>query len=380
MPAATEVLALDCCLSSTAHCGKLLPNRLHLIFTDEQRSLMAASSRTREATMPGLDNSSWTKPKTRNLLRRELMTKSRSLKTSALLVGALTFLPFGPLAQASDIAYVSGGTSIDAWDTGSNTVSLVTSSAGGGSIDSLIFDSTGDIIYSIIGTNSIGKYNLDTHSNTILSSGGNFNGVADMALEPGHTTFLVSNAFDGSIDRVNVTTGAKTTLYNGGLRPDGLAYDNAGHLFAVLGLTEVAQLDPVTGAVLKTISTPNKPDGLTFDSATGKLYVSSDGGGFYTVDPSLTSAAFTSVSGSPVFDGIASNGNLLYFIVRGANGVQYDLNTGQITETSPFISGADDIAPVSGLGSAVPEPGSIVLLGIGLLALGGIIYQRRALN
>jgi hypothetical protein len=151
----------------------------------------------------------------------------------------------------------------------------------------------------------------------------------------------------------------------------------------VLGQNEVAQLDPVTGAVIKTISVPNQPDALTFNATTGKLYVSSDGGGFYTVDPGLTSASFTSISGDPVFDGMATSGNLLYFVVRGKNGVQYDLNTGQITETSPFISGADDITLVAGPRSdpadPVPEPGTnIVLLRMGLLGLIRIIRQKSA--
>jgi hypothetical protein len=150
-------------------------------------------------------------------------------------------------------------------------------------------------------------------------------------------------------------------------------------LFAVLGKNEVAQLDPVTGAIIRTVSVPDEADALTFDAITGKLYVSSDGGGFYTVDPSLASATFTGVIGAPVFDGIASSGNLLYLVVRGGNTVVYDLSTGQITETRPFINGADDIAPTAGLGpdpaprgslDPAPEPGtSIVLAGMALLGL-----------
>ena len=308
------------------------------------------------------------------------MRNSGWARLTLVLLGALTSLGIESAARAGSMAYVSSGTGIYAWDTGSNSVSFVTSAADGGAIDSLIFDTSGSLIYSIIGTASIGKYNPSTGSNTILANGGNFTGVADMVLEPGGTTFLLSNVGDGTIDRVNVNTGARTTLYNGGLRPDGLAYDDVGRLFAVLDLREVAQLDPITGAVIKTISVSNQPDALTFDATTGKLYVSSDGGGFYTVDPDLTSASFTSISEQPVFDGIASSDNLLYFVVRGGNGLRYDLNTGQITETSPFIRGADDIAPVAGLGSdPVPEPStSIVLLGMGLLGLFRIVRPKSA--
>jgi hypothetical protein len=300
--------------------------------------------------------------------------KNLRLARSIVLLSALTLLTL--TSAHADLAFISGGTSITAWDTATNTTSFVVGSADGGQIDSLLFDGSGNLLYSIIGTNAIGKFNLTTHSNVILSSGGNFTGVADMALDPGGATFLVSNAFDGSIDRVNDTTGAQTVLYNGGLRPDGLTYDNAGHLFAVLGLNEVAQLDPVTGAVLKTIATPNQPDGLTFDATTGKLYVSSDAGGFYTVDTGLTTATFTSLSGH-VFDGIASSGNLLYFIERNQGGVQYNLTSGLITVTSPFISLADDIAPVAGPGSPVPEPRGLVLLGMGLLGVVGLLRRRK---
>lgn len=298
---------------------------------------------------------------------------------AASLYALMTLLTVTPGSHA-DFAYITGGNTISQWNTSTNTVTPVATSANGGGLDSLIFDNQGDLIYSIIGTNSIGIFNLNTHTNRILANGGNFNGVADMALEPSGATFLVSNAFDGSIDRVNIATGAATTLYNGGLRPDGVTYDNSGHLFAVLGLTEVAQLDPTTGAVLKTISTPNQPDSISFDALTGKLYVSSDGGGFYTLPTDLSSATFTHVSGSPVFDGMASDGNQLFFVVRGRGAVIYDLNTGTVTETSPGISGADDIAPVTGLGSlaAAPEPSSMVLLSSGLAILvGGRIRRKR---
>ena|SRR5271165_7042201 len=110
-----------------------------------------------------------------------------------------------------------------------------------------------------------------------------------------------------------------------------------------------------------------------------KLYVSSDGGGFYTLPTDLSSATFTHVSGSPVFDGMAAtNGNLLYFVVRGQGGLIYDLNTGTVAETSPFIAGADDIAPLTGLGSPTPEPSSTVLFGSGFFILAAAVIRRKA--
>jgi DNA-binding beta-propeller fold protein YncE len=298
------------------------------------------------------------------------MASSRRISRTAPLLALVALAAGSPDSQAG-FAYITGGTSVFQWDTTTNAVTPLFSSATGGSLDSLIFDSTGQrVIYSIIGSNAIGVYNINTHSNTVLSSGGNLSGVADMALDPSGKSFLVSNAFGNSIDRIDITTGQRTTLYSG-LRPDGLAYDANGDLFAVLGLNEVAQLDPNTGAVLKTISTPSQPDGLTYDAATGMLYVASDAGGFYTVNTSLTSATFTSINPGVQYDGIANDGGSLYFVHRDTGGVIYNLTTHSITNTSPLISGADDIAPVVGLGSpaATPEPSSIVLLASGIVMM-----------
>lgn len=286
------------------------------------------------------------------------------------LAGALAIAPCD--ADADQLAFITGGTDIWSWDTTTNTVSVLTNT--GTSLDSLVFDPQGNIIYDSFAGNTVARYNVTTMVTTPVT--GSFVGPADMALEPpSGGTVLISNASDSSISRVNLATSAAIGLLPVGARPDGLAYDNAGRLFAVLGLNSVAQIDPTTGATLKSISTPNQPDGMTFDATTGMLYVASDGGGFYTIPTDLSSATFTPVTGSPVFDGIASAGNDLYFAVRNQDGLLYDLSTNSVIEISPSIPGADDIAPVAGLGSpppAVPEPASLSILGIGLALLGAV--------
>ena len=291
------------------------------------------------------------------------------------LAGALALTPRD--AVAAPIAYITGGTDIWSWNTTTNTISILTNTGTG--LDSLMFDAQGNIVFDSFGGSTVGRFNVTTMLTTPVI--GSFAGPADMALEPGGTSALISNASGTTISRVNLTTSTASGSLSVGARPDGVTYDNAGHLFVVLGLNRVAQIDPTTGAVIKSISTPNQPDGLTFDATTGLLYVASDGGGFYVVPTDLSSATFTAVAGSPVFDGIASNGNNLYFVIRNTGGLLYDLVTHSVVETSPFIAGADDIAPLAGLGSqqpqGVPEPASIGILSTGLLLIATTARRRR---
>lgn len=299
-----------------------------------------------------------------------LTRKGKFFSLLLLISGALA-LTSGD-AVADQIAYITGGTTIWAWDTNTNTVTSVDNT--GTALDSLMFDAQGNIVYDSYSGGTVGRYNLTTHANTSVS--GSFAGPADMALEPSGTSALISNAAGTTISRVNLTTSAAIGSLSVGARPDGVIYDNAGHLFAVLGLNEVAQIDPTTGAIIKTISTPDQPDGLTFDPTTGMLYVASDGGGFYTIPTNLSTATFTAVPGE-VFDGIASVGNDLLFVIRGTGGLEYSLTTMSVVETSPGIAGADDIAPLAGLGSPtpVPEPLTLSLFAAGLV--GAVAMRRR---
>jgi len=299
------------------------------------------------------------------------------------------------IASADSIAYVTtnttAGKNITAWDITTNTIAVLTNSADGAPIDSVMFINPTTILYSTepgLGPGgSIDKFTCSmfaangtcggVSTNTVLSTGsGLFNEPADMVLDPSMTTFLVANDMNNQIDRVNVATGVATLVRDFGMRTDGLAYDNAGNLFVVLNQNTVAQINPTTGATIKTIGGLNMADGLSYNTTNNTLYVGSDGGGFYTINDALTTSTFTNVNNF-VIDGLASvvapNGHVLvYLIQRGVNALQYDATTGAITQTSPGIAGADDIAPPTfgSITPTTPEPSTSLLIGAGLLLVG----------
>ncbi|MGD0137803.1 MAG: PEP-CTERM sorting domain-containing protein [Tepidisphaeraceae bacterium] len=250
--------------------------------------------------------------------------------------------------------------------------------------DSIIFDTSGNPIYSTVGAGQVIKYNPITTTSTVLASG--LTDAADEVLEPGGNSMLVSDYGAGTIDRINLSPISVTTLSTGLGNPEGLAYDGS-KLFANIGYRyggptakQVAQIDPVTGAILATSPGLNSLDGLTYDPYSGLLYAASLFGNLiYSIDPNNLSivqvATGTQIVPGP--DGITTDGAGNLFIASSSsvgNGhvYQFNLNTNTLTQDT-HVNGLDDLAPASGAGS-VPEPSSLSLLTLGGA---GILRRRR---
>jgi sugar lactone lactonase YvrE len=249
-------------------------------------------------------------------------------------------------------------------------------------LDSLVFDSTGRIIYTELDTGVVAAYNPITHTNVTLAS--SLMAPIDLALEPSNTSVLVSVAASNLLSRVSLAGAGVTGGLVVGGRPDGLIYDAAGDLFVNVSSgfqsnnSQVERIDPATGAVLATSgNTGLFLDGLTYDSSTGKLFATDyNNGRIVRIDPSTLAVTVlpgvTVPSNGP--DGITSDGMGNLFLASRANGqvVEYNILSNTATNIA-FIDGLDDLAPASGLGSPVPEPSSWVLLGVGLLSLAGFV-------
>jgi DNA-binding beta-propeller fold protein YncE len=268
-------------------------------------------------------------------------------------------------------------------DTGTNSVTSVFTPVG--QPDSLVFDSNGNFVYTNLTAGQVRSYNPTTHTDTLLASG--ISDPADLALTPDKTSVLVSDFTGGKIYKVNLSTHALTQFgptYGG--NPQGLAFDNNGNLFAVLGTRNnsassfIAQLDTTTGAIIHQSANLVQLDGLTFDPFSGKLYSGSlAGNGLYQFDPTTLSNTQLANTSGRGYDGLTTDsaGNL-YLVDRSNEFVdQYNLTNNQLTQLTS-VAGLDDLAPASGLGApAVPEPASVVLLLTGAAGAVGYTWRRR---
>ena len=156
--------------------------------------------------------------------------------------------------------------------------------------DSIIFDLSQNVIYTRITTGEVRLYNPSSSTDSLIASG--FNGPADMTLEPGGNTMLVSEFYGGKIDRINLTTHAVSTLLSPvSSGPEGLAYDGS-RLFANLGVRStaaqkyVAEINPVTGAIMAKSPLLSSLDGLSYDPYSQRLFATSVlGNTVYEIDP-----------------------------------------------------------------------------------------------
>jgi sugar lactone lactonase YvrE len=312
------------------------------------------------------------------------------MKRVTLVLAAVVVACVRPQQVSADILFATEVTNnkIVRVDTSTNTVTtvLTTTPAGpAGGPDSLIFDTSGNIIYSQVMNNQVRIFNPKTLTDSQLAAG--FAQPRDLTLEPGGASILVSDFIGGAIDRVNLTTHAVSTLASGA-SPDGTTYDNAGNLFAVVNRSFLVQLSPTTGALIKFIALPtNQADGLTFDPVTGALWVADENfplGGVIEVPTSL-SGATEFPGGGGGFDGVESNGQGLLFLAQffgapsGGQIYQFDVNTHTFTGLT-LVPGLDDLAPLIGNGAppvAVPEPSSLGVFGSGVVGLFGYAWRRR---
>ena len=223
--------------------------------------------------------------------------------------------------------------------------------------DSLILDSQGRLLYTTggSGTGTVSRYDPSTKTVSVVMTGLSY--PRDLILDPGQTSLLVSNFGLGQILRLNLSTGAVTTLLTNQGTVDGLAFDPAGQLFAVVNHhTQIVQLDPTSGAILKTLTVVTDHtvgyyglDGLTYDSYTGDLWVSDVGTGancLVEIPTDLSGFTLVQVGNFSSPDGIISDGHGNLFVGAGlVTVIEYNIPTNTITKRVK-VSSVDDVVMV----------------------------------
>jgi hypothetical protein len=239
-----------------------------------------------------------------------------------------------------------------------------------------------------------------------ILAGGNAIGMTGLAFDPLNSVLYGITGFESpnsprSLVTINPTTGAATIVgtlidnpANGAVGLSDISFRSDGTLFGIGVGDELYTINLASGALTLVGSTGNQiGGGLAFNSsgalyaaraAAGSLDTLDPSTGARTVGPTMTNAPFAANSPQAVMNALAFNGaNVLYGsnsdrAQNGATSVNVDLvtintSTGVVTNIGALPVNIDAIA----FGPAVPEPSSILLLGVGA-GMGWFLRRRAA--
>jgi len=239
---------------------------------------------------------------------------------------------------------------------------VITIANTGAKPDSVILGSDELIIYALAGAGEVHSFNPYSKVDTTLATG--LTSPANMVLEPGCKSILVSDVGVNKIFRIMLANHALTTFYSGPDKIEGLAYDNKGDLFA-----NDEQLNAIVefsfdGTIIN--QTPSNlpltaPYGLAYDAHTTALYATSNTGQvIYSAPTTLATVSSISFPVAPVLQDVVSDGggNLYVMGVNGTTGTIFKYAIVKaITTTLNSAPGLYDVALIPP-GPCIKIPGT----------------------
>ena len=238
------------------------------------------------------------------------------------------------------------GYNIYSVDYATDTVTVITTTTE--KPDDIILTPAGNLVYTQNPGGSVVMYNPTTKVSTVMGTA--LGGLRDLVLEPSGTSILVAAYAPVKILRMSLTAPYTVTTLASKLKTvNGLAYDKAGDLFAVADMNTVIQVNPVTGATIKTLVLEpyyksNGGDGMCYDPYTNELWIShigTIGNGLYEVPLNLSTATEYLTGDILQPDGIVSDGKgNLYIGGAYKNLLEYNIPSNTVTK-SLLVSGID---------------------------------------
>lgn len=224
--------------------------------------------------------------------------------------------------------------------------------------DSIIFDHQGRMVISNTDVGAIAL--VDPASGAVITSQVNSSRipvVADLALDPAADSVVAVGYNTANIDRVDLATGTTHSINPNSIGYlGGVAFNGSGsRLFVSSHSGKIYEIDPQTGATVRSVNVPGAPDGMTYDPSTAHLFASGCGGicELYTGTDSQPALSLLRVHSAIDGDGIAADGQGHLFVIGGGGLSRLDLATDSVTRIASDIPSPDDVAPVVGAGAPV---------------------------